>query len=184
MALQRTPAARHRSLGPSGQLAQNGKVDRLPGGVARSLHLIDHVSQMCLCRCGVKLRPRLREVSNVGVRNEHCRLPGFLGRLLARFQCARTLKGQGASETTQAKPPAFASLFEHGLARRHMHVMAELYERCRAKLDDIIERYRAGRVGDRGRATLTREQAVLLIRALGFTLGDAMRWLDAKPPRR
>ena len=62
--------------------------------------------------------------------------------------------------------------------------MAESYERRLAKLDDIVERYCAGRVGDRSRAALTREQAVLLIRALGFTQGDAMRWLDAKPPRR
>jgi hypothetical protein len=62
-------------------------------------------------------------------------------------------------------------------------VMAQSYESSRAALDDIIRRYRAGRTGD-GRATaLSREQAIELIKALGFTRGDALRWLDSKPPR-
>jgi hypothetical protein len=60
--------------------------------------------------------------------------------------------------------------------------VAETYESRRAWLDDIIERYCAGRAGDRGRRTPTREQATLLIEAPGFTEGDAMRWLDSKRP--
>jgi hypothetical protein len=69
-------------------------------------------------------------------------------------------------------------------APRHIYVMANSYESSRAALDDIIERYRGSLTGDRARATLTREQAVELIKALGFTRGDALRWLDSKPPRR
>jgi hypothetical protein len=61
--------------------------------------------------------------------------------------------------------------------------MVDSYERRRAALDDIIRQYRAGRTGDR-RAALSREQAIELIKALGFTRGDALRWLDPKPPRR
>jgi hypothetical protein len=61
--------------------------------------------------------------------------------------------------------------------------MADSYESSLAALNDIITRYRARLVGDSSRPTLTREQAVVLIKALGFTEGDAMRWLDAKPSR-
>jgi hypothetical protein len=78
---------------------------------------------------------------------------------------------------------AAASRFANGLARRHIHVMADSYESCRAALDEIIRRYRARLVGDTSGPTLTRKQAVLLIRALGFTEGDAFRWLDANPGR-
>jgi len=68
-------------------------------------------------------------------------------------------------------------------SRRHIHVMAESYESSRAALDGIIERYRGGLAGDRRRGALTREQAIELIKALGFTRGDALRRLDPKPPR-
>jgi hypothetical protein len=57
------------------------------------------------------------------------------------------------------------------------------YEKLRAALDDIIERYRARLVGDRTRPTLSRKEAIKQIRALGFTEGDAMRWLDPKRHR-
>jgi hypothetical protein len=58
--------------------------------------------------------------------------------------------------------------------------MAQSYESSRAALDDIIRRYRSGLAGGRGGAPLSREQAVELIKALGFTRGDALRWLDSK----
>jgi hypothetical protein len=58
--------------------------------------------------------------------------------------------------------------------------MAQSYKSSHAALDDIIRRYRAGQIG-RGRAALSREQAIELIKALGFTRGDAGRWLDPKP---
>jgi hypothetical protein len=58
--------------------------------------------------------------------------------------------------------------------------MVDSYEKLRAALDDIIERYRAGVAGDRTRATLCRKEAIERIKALGFTEGDAMRWLDSK----
>jgi hypothetical protein len=61
--------------------------------------------------------------------------------------------------------------------------MAQSYESNRAALDDIIRQYRAGQSGDRRAMTLSREQAIELIKALGFTRGDALRWLDPKPPR-
>lgn len=61
-------------------------------------------------------------------------------------------------------------------------IMAPSYESSRAALDDIIMQYRAGRTS-RGRATLSRERAIELIKALGFTRGDALRWLDPKPPK-
>lgn len=61
-------------------------------------------------------------------------------------------------------------------------IMAQSYESSRAALDNIIMQYRAGRTS-RGRATLSRERAVELIKALGFTRGDALRWLDPKPPK-
>jgi hypothetical protein len=69
-------------------------------------------------------------------------------------------------------------------ARHHIDVMVQSYESSRAALDNIIERYRGGLAGDRGRLALTREQAIELIKALGFTRGDALRWLDPKSPRR
>ncbi len=62
-------------------------------------------------------------------------------------------------------------------------LMAGSYESCLAMLDDIITRYRAGLIGQKTRLTLSREEAVRRIKALGFTEGDATRWLDAKPPR-
>ncbi|MGO8914912.1 MAG: hypothetical protein ACLQJR_03275 [Stellaceae bacterium] len=73
-----------------------------------------------------------------------------------------------------------SSLLHKGMARRHIPAMVNSYEKLRAALDDIIERYRAGVVGDRTRATLNRKEAIELIKALGFTEGDAMRWLDSK----
>jgi len=53
------------------------------------------------------------------------------------------------------------------------------YESLRAELDEIVERYRAHLMDDR--STLTREEAVRRIRKLGFTEGDALRWLGSKP---
>ena len=55
------------------------------------------------------------------------------------------------------------------------------YEGLRAELDDIVERYRAHLSDDR---SLTREEAVRRIRKLGFTEGDAVRWLGSKPRGR
>ena len=53
------------------------------------------------------------------------------------------------------------------------------YESLRAELDEIVERYRARRTDDR--SGLTREEAVRRIRKLGFTEGDALRWLRSVP---
>ncbi len=61
--------------------------------------------------------------------------------------------------------------------------MPPSYEKLRAELDEIVERYRAHLANDRSKATLTREQAIKRIRKLGFTEGDALRWLDFKPRR-
>jgi hypothetical protein len=73
-----------------------------------------------------------------------------------------------------------ASRFAYGLTRRHITVMSPSYESLRAELDEIVERYHAR---DGSKVTLTREEAVKRIRQLGFTEGDAMRWLDQKPRR-
>ena len=59
--------------------------------------------------------------------------------------------------------------------------MAPSYESLRAELDDIVERYRAHSARDGGKGGLTREEAVKRIRQLGFTEGDAVRWLGSKP---
>ena len=59
--------------------------------------------------------------------------------------------------------------------------MSPSYESLRAELDEIVERYRAYLARDGSKVTLTREEAVKRIRQLGFTEGDAMRWLDQKP---
>jgi hypothetical protein len=56
------------------------------------------------------------------------------------------------------------------------------YESLRAELDGIVERYQARLAGERG--ILTREEAVRRIRGLGFTEGDALRWLGSKPALR
>ena len=61
--------------------------------------------------------------------------------------------------------------------------MSPSYESLRAELDEIVEGYRAHLPHD-GKVPLTREEAVKRIRQLGFTEGDAMRWLDQKPVRR
>jgi hypothetical protein len=53
--------------------------------------------------------------------------------------------------------------------------MQRSYESLRAELDDIVARYRGAKDG------LTREEAVKRIRQLGFTEGDAERWLGSKP---
>jgi hypothetical protein len=55
------------------------------------------------------------------------------------------------------------------------------YEHHLATLEGIIERYRAGLADDIKRRRLTRAEAVQRIKALGFTQGDAERWLDPKP---
>ena len=59
--------------------------------------------------------------------------------------------------------------------------MQRTYERLRTELDDIVERYRAHTPHDAGKGELTRPEAVKLIRQLGFTEGDADRWLGSKP---
>jgi hypothetical protein len=59
--------------------------------------------------------------------------------------------------------------------------MRRSYESIRAELDDIVERYRAHAAHDEGKGGLTREEAVKRIRQLGFTEGDAERWLGSKP---
>jgi hypothetical protein len=52
-------------------------------------------------------------------------------------------------------------------------------ESLRDELDEIMERYRAHLTD--GRSTLTREETIRRIRMLGFTEGDALRWLGSKP---
>ena len=63
----------------------------------------------------------------------------------------------------------------------HLHAMPLSYESLRAELDDIVERYRAPTARALSKAGLTREEAVKRIRQLGFTEGDADRWLGSKP---
>ena len=62
--------------------------------------------------------------------------------------------------------------------------MSPSYETLRAELDEIVERYRAHLPHDGNKVPLTREEAVERIHQLGFTRGEAMRWLDQKPRRR
>ena len=57
------------------------------------------------------------------------------------------------------------------------------YESVRAELDQIVEQYRAHIPGDGNKPRLAREEAVERIRRLGFTRGDALRWLDPKGRR-
>ena len=53
------------------------------------------------------------------------------------------------------------------------------YEKLRAAIDAIVEQYRADAPwSDRA---LTRAEAVKRICQLGFTEGDANRWLGSKP---
>jgi hypothetical protein len=59
--------------------------------------------------------------------------------------------------------------------------MPRSYESIRAQLDDIVERYRAYTGRGVGKDGLTREEAATRIRRLGFTEGDAERWLGSKP---
>ncbi len=59
--------------------------------------------------------------------------------------------------------------------------MRRSYENLRAELEDIVERYRADTARDGGKDGLTRVEAVKRIRQLGFTEGDAERWLGSKP---
>jgi len=61
--------------------------------------------------------------------------------------------------------------------------MPRSYESIRAELEDILERYRAHTARDGDKGGLTREQAVKRIRQLGFTEGDAKRWLGQKRSR-
>jgi hypothetical protein len=74
-----------------------------------------------------------------------------------------------------------ASKFACGASRRHIHIMPRSYESLRAELEDILEQYRAHFARDGSKAGLTRGEAVKLIRQLGFTEGDAERWLSSKP---
>lgn len=73
--------------------------------------------------------------------------------------------------------------FAHGPARSHITIMSPSYESLRAELDEIVERYRAHVTRDRSKDALTREEAVERIHRLGFTRGDAIRWLDQKRRR-
>jgi hypothetical protein len=59
--------------------------------------------------------------------------------------------------------------------------MPRSYESLRAEIDDIVERYRARATRDGDKGGLTREEAVKRIRQLGFTEGDAVRWLGSRP---
>jgi hypothetical protein len=59
--------------------------------------------------------------------------------------------------------------------------MPPSYESLRAELDDIVEQYRAHIARDGSKAGLTRGEAVKRIRQLGFTEGDAVRWLGSRP---
>jgi hypothetical protein len=70
------------------------------------------------------------------------------------------------------------------VAPRHITLMSPSYESVRAELDEIVERYRAHLPHDGNKIPLTREEAIERIHKLGFTRGDAMRWLDQKPGRR
>jgi len=70
----------------------------------------------------------------------------------------------------------------YGASEHHIHVMPRSYESLRAELDDILERYRAHAAQDGGKGGLARAEAVKRIRQLGFTEGDAERWLGS-PPR-
>jgi hypothetical protein len=59
--------------------------------------------------------------------------------------------------------------------------MRRSYENLHAELEEIVERYRAHTARDGGKDGLTRAEAVKRIRQLGFTEGDAERWLGSKP---
>jgi len=60
--------------------------------------------------------------------------------------------------------------------------MPRSYERLRAEIDAIVEQYRVEAPwGDRGKHVLSRAEAVKRICQLGFTEGDANRWLGSKP---
>lgn len=65
-----------------------------------------------------------------------------------------------------------------------MTPMPRSYESVRAELDEIVERYRAQFHHDGRKPIMTREEAIKRIRKLGFSAGDAMRWLGRQPPRR
>jgi hypothetical protein len=65
-----------------------------------------------------------------------------------------------------------------------MIIMPMSYESVRAELDQIIEQDLAHITRDGNKAGLTRQEAVERIRRLGFSRGDAVRWLDPKPQRR
>jgi len=75
--------------------------------------------------------------------------------------------------------PLFA--IAYGLTRGHITIMSPSYESLRTELDEIVERYRAHVARDGSKVALTREEAVKRIRQLGFTEGDAVRWLGSKP---
>ena len=89
----------------------------------------------------------------------------------------------GQVSQTDGPPASFRLAIAYGLVRPHVHIMVDSYESCLAALNDIIARYRAGLIGERSRAPLSREEAIKLVKALGFMEGDAMRWLDGKPSR-
>jgi hypothetical protein len=62
--------------------------------------------------------------------------------------------------------------------------MSPSYESLRAELDEIVERYRVPVARDGSKRTLTLEEAVERIHKLGFTRGDAMRWLGPNRQHR
>jgi len=59
--------------------------------------------------------------------------------------------------------------------------MRRSYENLRAELEQIVEGYRANTARDGSNDGLTRKEAVKRICQLGFTEGDAERWLGSKP---
>jgi hypothetical protein len=65
---------------------------------------------------------------------------------------------------------------------QHRNWLTLSYESLRAELDEIVEQYRIHHTDDC--STVTREAAIRRIRKLGFTEGDALRWLRLKPLSR
>ena len=65
----------------------------------------------------------------------------------------------------------------------HIKIMSTSYESLRAELDEIVEQYRTPVPRDGSKGRLTLEEAVERIHKLGFTRGDAIRWLGQKRRR-
>jgi hypothetical protein len=53
-------------------------------------------------------------------------------------------------------------------------------EEWRAEFDEVVRRYRLGLSDPRAHEKLSREQALALMRKLGFTTGEALRLLRPK----